>query len=194
MSKVCKKCGILHENSAKKCAVCGTAFNDAHIYAKRRMIIILSILGTLLLVAAISYAVYSVTPEAAVRRIMNACKRADVDAVVSYYPDFYLESDKVDKKKLLSNTDLRVKKFSEDLYSFYLEEPATPSERECEELIADFEDFGGENFDKSKLGEIKMVWVNYRLDIYYFWPKRGTRFIVFEYDGRWCWWPYNINR
>ena len=76
MSKVCKQCGILHENRATKCAVCGTAFNDKHIYAKRRRIIILSVLAALLLVAAISYAAYSVTPEAAVRRIMNACRKA----------------------------------------------------------------------------------------------------------------------
>ena len=194
MSKVCKQCGILHENRATKCAVCGTAFNDKHIYAKRRRIIILSVLAALLLAAAISYAAYSVTPEAAVRRIMYACRKADVDTVISYYPDFYIESDKIDKKKLLMNTDLRVKKFSEDLYSYYLEDPETPHEKECEALILNFEDFGGENFDRSKLGEIKMVWVNYRLDVYYFWPKRSTRFIVFEYDGRWCWWPYNINR
>ena len=92
MSKICKNCGVRHENRAKKCAVCGTAFNDAHIYAKRRRNIILSVVGTILLAAAITFAVYSSTPEAAVRRIMNACERADVDTVVSYYPDFYLES------------------------------------------------------------------------------------------------------
>ena len=51
-----------------------------------------------------------------------------------------------------------------------------------------------ENFDENKLGEIKMVWVNYRSDIYYFWPKHGTRFIVFQYDDNWYWWPDNVNR
>ena len=194
MAKVCKSCGIKHENSAQRCAVCGREFNDKHIYAKRRRIIILSICGTLLLAAAIAYAVYSTTPQAAVRRIMNACKDADVDTVVSYYPEFYLNSDKLDKKKLLINAKFDVTKLSEELYSFYLESPATPSERECEQLIESFEYYGGENFDKKKLGEIKMIWVNYRIDIRYFWPKSSTRFIVFEYDGRWCWWPYNVNR
>ena len=194
MSKLCKQCGVKHRNDAKKCAACGREFNDAHIYAKRRRIIILSVAATVLLVAAIAYAVYSSTPEAAVRRIMNACKRADADTVASYYPDFLLESDKVDKTRLLTDTEIEVKYFSKQLYTFYLEDPLTPSERECERLIESFEAVGGENFDKSKLGEIKMVWVNYRLDVYYFWPKRSTRFIVFEYDGRWCWWPDNVNR
>lgn len=194
MSKVCRKCGVRHRNSATKCAMCRTEFNDSHIYAKRRRIIILSICGVLLLSAAIYYAVYSTTPEAAVRRIMNAHNEGDFDTVISYYPDFYLESDKVNKERLLLDAEFGVKKMSKELYTFYLEEPATPSDRECEELLESFRYYGGENFDEEKLGEIKMIWVNYRLDVTYFWPKRGTRFIVFEYDGRWCWWPDNVNR
>lgn len=194
MAKVCKKCGVRHENRALKCVACGFEFNDSRFYAKRRRIIILSILGTLLLTATIAYAVYSSTPQAAVRRIMNACKKADVDTVVSYYPEFYLESDKLDKEKLLLATDFNVKKLSRELYTYYLEDPATPSERTCDELIENLEYYGGENFDREKLGDIKMIWVNYRRDIYYFWPKSSTRFIVYEYDGSWYWWPYNVNR
>ena len=194
MAKICKNCGVKHYNSAVRCAMCHTEFNDAHIYAKRRRLIILAVCFTLLIASAISYAVYSKTPQAAVRNIMNAYKKADVDTVLSYYPDFYLESDKLDYELLLLNIDFGVKKMSEELYTFYLEDPATPSERECNELIETFKYYGGENFDEEKLGEFKMVWVNYRRDVYYFWPKRGTRFIVFEYDGRWCWWPDNVNR
>lgn len=194
MSKVCRKCGVRHRNSATKCAMCRTEFNDSHIYAKRRRIIILSICAVLLISSAIAYTVYSKTPEAAVRRIMNAHNEGDFDTVISYYPDFYLESDKVNKERLLLDAEFGVKKMSKELYTFYLEEPATPSDRECEELLESFKYYGGENFDEEKLGEIKMIWVNYRLDVTYFWPKRGTRFIVFEYDGRWCWWPDNVNR
>lgn len=194
MSKVCKNCGVRHRNSAKKCAMCRTEFNDSHIYKKRRRLIILAVCAVILIASAISYAVYSKTPEAAVRRIMKAYDKGDVDTVLSYYPDFYLESDKLDYELLLLNIDFGVKKMSEELYTFYLEEPATPSERQCDELLEAFKYYGGENFDEKKLGEFKMIWVDYRIDIYYFWPKRATRFIVFEYDGRWCWWPDNVNR
>ena len=194
MSKICKKCGVRHENRATKCAACGTPFNDRHIYVRRNLTIILCSFLVVMIAAAVSYSIYSATPEVAVRRIMNACKDADVETVVSYYPDFYLESDKVDKTKLLMNADMRIKKFSEDLYSFYLEDPETPSDKICEDLIEKLEYYGGDNFDREKLGEIKMIWVNYRIDIRYFWPNKATRFIVFEYDGRWCWWPENFNR
>ena len=194
MSKVCKNCGVKHYNSAVRCAMCHTEFNDAHIYAKRRRLIILAVCFTLLIASAISYAVYSKTPQAAVRNIMNAYKKADVDTIVSYYPDFYMESDMIDSEKILLDAQVSVNIFSKQLYTYYLEDPATPSERERNELIETFKYYGGENFDEEKLGEFKMVWVDYRIDIYYFWPKRGTRFIVFEYDGRWCWWPDNVNR
>ena len=194
MSKVCKNCGVKHYNSAVRCAMCHTEFNDAHIYAKRRRLIILAVCFTLLIASAISYAVYSKTPQAAVRNIMNAYKKADVDTIVSYYPDFYMESDMIDSEKILLDAQVSVNIFSKQLYTYYLEDPATPSERERNELIETFKYYGGENFDEEKLGEFKMVWVDYRIDIYYFWPKRGTRFIVFEYDGRWCWWPDNVKR
>ena len=194
VSKVCKNCGVKHRNSATKCAMCRTEFNDSHIYAKRRRIIILSICAVLLIASAIAYTVYSKTPEAAVRRIMKAYEKADVDTVISYYPEFYLESDKVDSRRLRLDIEVDVKSFSRELYTFYLEDSATPSERECEKLIETFRYYGGENFDDNKLGEIKMVWVNYRSDIYYFWPKHGTRFIVFQYDDNWYWWPDNVNR
>ena len=101
MAKVCKVCGTRYRNSAKKCVMCRYEFNDSHIYAKRRMRIILAVCATLLLASTISYAVYSATPQAAVRRIMIAIDKADVDTVVSYYPDFYLESDKFEKRRLL---------------------------------------------------------------------------------------------
>lgn len=194
MSKVCQKCGVKHENSAKKCAMCGTEFNDSHIYKKRKKLIILAICGVILLAAATVLIIYSTGPKAAVRRIMNAHKQVDAETVISYYPDFLLESDKIDKEEFLTETEVTVQGFSRYLFSFNLEKAETPSERECEELIETFEYFGGENFDESELGEIKMVWVNYKGNIPGFWPSRGTRFIVFKYEGRWCWWPANVNR
>ena len=36
MSKICKNCGVRHENSAKKCIACGAEFGDEHIYAKKK--------------------------------------------------------------------------------------------------------------------------------------------------------------
>lgn len=194
MAKFCKVCGVEYHNSALKCVMCKTAFNDAHIYARRRRLIILAICITLLIASVIALVAYSFTPQAAVRRIMNAYKRNDVDTVVSYYPNFYLESDKVNKRKLLLDAEVETTIYFEQLYTFYLEDPMTPSEKECQELIATFKHYGGENFDENKLGEIKMVWVNYTLDIPKMWPKGSTRFIVFEYEERWCWWPHNVTR
>ena len=194
MSKVCKNCGVKHSNSAVRCAMCHTAFNDTHIYARRRRLIILAVCVAILTASWIAYTVYSRTPQAAVRNIMNAYKKADVETLVSYYPDFYLKSDKLDNERILLDAQVSVNIMSQQLYTYYLEKPATPSDRICEELIDKLEYYGGENFERDKLGEIKMIWVNYRIDVYYFWPKKSTRFIVFEYDGRWCWWPENFNR
>ncbi len=194
MAKFCKNCGVKYRNRTEKCVMCGTEFNDEHIYAGRRRCIILVILAILLLTSAISYSVYSASPEAAVRRIMRAYKKCDIDTVTSYYPEFYLESDKIDKRKLLLEAGVEIKYLSRNLYTFYLEDARTPSDKECEKLIEEFKYYGGHNFDEEKLGDIKMIWVNYRWDIYYIWPKSSTRFIVFEYDGRWCWWPNNVNR
>jgi hypothetical protein len=174
--------------------MCRTEFNDSHIYKKRRRLIALAVCTVLLLTFSISYAAYSRTPEAAVRRIMKAYDKGDFDTVLSYYPEFYLESDKLNHEKLLLDIDFEVKLMEKNLYTFYLEDAATPSERECNELLESFRYYGGESFDEEKLGEIKMVWVNYRLDVYYFWPKHGTRFIVFEYGDQWYWWPDNVNR
>lgn len=192
MAKVCKVCGTRYRNSAKKCVMCRYEFNDSHIYAKRRMRIILAVCATLLLASTISYAVYSATPQAAVRRIMIAIDKADVDTVVSYYPDFYLESDKFEKRRLLLDAETDIKIFSKYLCTFYLEDPVNPSWKECEKLLNDCHYYGGENFDEEKLGEIKLIWVHFKYDIDGIWPKGSIRFIVFEYDGRWCWWPYTF--
>ena len=137
MSKVCKVCGVRYRNSAERCVMCKTEFNDLHIYKRRRRIIILAVCLPLLLASIISYAVYSTTPSAAVRRIMNAYNRADVDAVVSYYPEFYLESDNIDKRKLLLDVETDVKIFAKYLCTFYLKSPVTPSWKECEKLLED---------------------------------------------------------
>ena len=189
MAKVCKVCGVKYRNNAERCVMCKTEFNDLHIYKRRRRNIILAVCITLLLVSTVSYAVYSTTPSAAVRRIMSAYNRADVDEVVSYYPEFYLESDNIDKRRLLLDVETDVKIFSKYLCTYYLESPATPSWKECEKLLEDLRYYGGENFDEEKLGEIKMIWVNFKYDIEGIWPKGSIRFIVFEYEGRWCWLP-----
>ena len=147
-----------------------------------------------MLAAAIILIIYSTGPKAAVRRIMNAHKQVDAETVISYLPDFLLESDKIDGEKFKMETEATVKGFSRFLFSFNLEKAETPSDREIEELLETFEYFGGENFDESKVRDIKMVWVNYKGNVQGFWPSRGTRFIVFKYEGRWYWWPNNVNR
>ena len=148
MAKICKNCGVKHENSAKKCAACGTEFNDEHLYAKRKKHIILAVLGVILLAAAITFILYSTGPKAAVRRIMNGYKKADAETVTSYLPEFLLESDKIDGERFLLETEANVKSFSRYLFSFNIEDPGTPSDKEREELIEAFKYYGGDNFDE----------------------------------------------
>ena len=194
MSKVCKSCGVKHENSAKKCVACGAEFNDEHIYARKKKNLILAICGILFLASAIGFMFFSTGPKAAVRRIMNAHKLNDFDAVVAAMPDFLLESDKIDYNLFMLNTERTVEVFSQYIFSFNIDRAETPNSNEREELIETLKYFGENNFEESKVTDIKIVWVNYKGNVQGFWPSRGTRFLVFKYDGKWCWWPNNVNR
>ena len=194
MSKICKNCGVKHENSAKKCAACGAEFNDEHIYAKKKKHFILAICGVFLLATGVGLIAYSTGPRAAVRRIMNAHKRNDFEAVVATFPDFLFESEHLDQNAFMLSTEGVVERFSQYIFSYNIDKAETPSANEREAYIETFRYFGGENFDESEVEDIKMVWVNYKGNIPGFWPSRGTRFIVFKYKGEWCWWPSNINR
>lgn len=194
MAKICKNCGIKHENSAKKCAACGTPFNDEHIYAKKKKYLIIAICSVLLLAAAIGLIIFSTGPRAAVRRIMNAHKRNDFEAIVDTFPDFLLESEVLDSEEFLRSTEKVVGSFSQYIFSYNIEKAETPNSNERENYLELFSYFGGENFDESEVEDITIVWVNYKGNIPGFWPSQGTRFVVFKYKGEWCWWPSNINR
>lgn len=194
MAKICKQCGIKYENSATKCIVCGTEFKDTHIYSRRKKLLIFGIIGVILVLATIFIAILSTTPEAAVWRIMEAHRRNDLDAVVATFPDFLLESEVIDKNKFMLNTQYAMEEFSQYIFSYSIGKAETPNSNEREKYMEIFRYFGGSKFQEDKIEDIKMVWVNYKGNIIGFWPSRGTRFIVFKYDGDWCWWPSNIGR
>ena len=194
MSKVCPNCGVKHENIAKKCVACGAEFNDEHIYAKKKKNLIIAICCALIFLTVTFLIVFTTGPKAEVRRIMNAHKRNDVEAVIDSMPDFLLESDILDYDLFILQTERTVESFSQYIFSFNIDNAKTPSANERQDLLETLEYFGGDNFDQAKVEDIKYVWVNYKGNVQGFWPSRGTRFLVFKYDGEWCWWPSNVNR
>lgn len=193
MSKICKNCGVRHENSAKKCIACGAEFGDEHIYAKKKKQVILAVCCILLLTIAIGLVMFFTGPKAAVRRIMNAHKRNDFEAVVEAMPDLLLESDKLDYDQFMLTTERTVEVFSQYIFSFNIEKAETPNANEREWLMDALRYFGEDSFDEAKVTDVKIVWVRYKGNVPGFWPSRGTRFLVFKYDGEWTWWPSNVN-
>lgn len=194
MSKICSNCGVKYSNSAKKCIMCGTEFNDEHIYAKRKRFIILGIVGALLIGAVIALVVFSTGPKAAVRRVMESQKRNDPEATIAMFPSFFVESDLTDKEALLRDVSEMTEALSQYLFSYNIEKAADPTTKEVEEYMEVFRYFGGEDFREEDIEDIKIVWVNYKGNIPSFWPSHATRFVMIKYEGKWCWWPSNVGR
>jgi len=194
MAKVCSKCGVEYKNSATRCVMCGTEFHDAHVYAKRKRCIILGITGVVLAVVLGVLLVLSTGPRAAVWRIMESHKRNDVEAIVESFPDFLMESEVLDEKAFMVDVKSLANYFSKFIFSYSIGQAQIPSAREQEEVVEVFRYFGGDAFDEERLEEVRTVWVDYKGNIPSFWPSRASRFLMVKYDGRWCWWPSNVNR
>ncbi|MBQ8432904.1 MAG: hypothetical protein IJX28_08485 [Clostridia bacterium] len=194
MSKICKQCGVKYSNSTKKCTMCGTEFQDTHVYEKRKKYLILGVIALLLVAAAVTLILMFTGPKGAVRRIMIAQKQGDVDAIIAFYPDFLLETDKINWTEYRLGLERSAENSAKYIFSYNIEKAETPNTRECEEMIEIFRYYAGEDFDETKVTEFKMIWVNYKSNVQGFWPSHATRFIMFKYEGRWCWWPSNVNR
>ncbi|MBQ7923646.1 MAG: hypothetical protein IJ325_13900 [Clostridia bacterium] len=194
MAKICRQCGVKYKNSATKCIMCGTEFNDVHIYAKKKKHLILGIVGTILAAVTVVMIIFSTGPEAAVWRIMESHKRNDVEEIVESFPDFLMESENFDEKAFMVDVKSVTGYFSKYIFSYNIGAAQKPSSRECAELMEVFRYYAGDAFDESQIEDIRMVWVNYKCNIPSFWPSRATRFIMIKYEGRWCWWPSNVNR
>ena len=194
MAKVCRKCGVKHKNSATYCVMCGTEFYDAEGLKKRRIRRIIGIILGILALAASLLFIFTAGPKAAVRRILNGYKRNDPDAVIASYPDFLLESDKIDKDELILSTQINVKDMSDYIFMYKLGKAEDPSEREYEELMETFRYYAGEDFSDGDVQSIKIIWADYTGNVPAVWPSRAARFIVIKYQGRWYWWPETVNR
>ena len=194
MSKVCKKCGIKHKNSATYCVMCGEPFyNEQGLKARNIRRTVGIILGVIALAAALLF-IFTSGPKAAVRRILNGYKRNDPDAVIASYPDFLLESDKIDKDEFIRSTRQNVKDMSDYIFLYKLGKAEDPSESEREELMETFRFYADEDFSESDIQSIKIIWADYTGNVPAVWPSRAARFIVIKYEGRWYWWPDTVNR
>ena len=193
MAKICKQCGVKHKNSATKCAMCGTPFEDVRVSIKKRTFTLYAILALTIVVAIVLGIVFSTGPRAKVRQIMRHYKNANPSAVVDTYPSFMLESENYDIESLQRSIAANVEDVSAFMVSFSVDRPQNPNERDRKQLIDDFRYYCGDTFDESKLEDIKFVWVSFKGRVSGIWAKSTTRFVVIKYDGEWCWWPDNFN-
>ena len=194
MAKICKQCGVKYSNSATKCVMCGTEFEDNQTYLQKKQYIrfgvILAVLAAVIVVLVLSFT----GPKAAVRRIMANYKRNDVAAVVVAFPRFFMESDALDRQEFVEFIEENVKDLSEYLISYNIEKAETPTSQYRKELMDQILFFAGPGFDESDIEDIKIVWVNYKGNISGIMQSNASRFTMIKYKGDWYWWPDNINR
>ena len=195
MAKVCKNCGVKYNNSATKCIMCGTEFDDVHIYAKRKKNIIFAIIGAVLVAVVIAFLILSTGPKAEVWRLMNAQMRNDADAMLEKIPSFLMESEKFDSRDFVIEFKATVGQMSKYIVSFNIEKAETPNSMYREELIEAIVYFADDDFNENDIEDIKIIWVNYEGGkVMGTLHSRATRFTMFKYKGEWYWWPANINR
>ena len=189
MSKLCKACGLKHRNSALKYASCKTPFNDQKQRAKKRRLIILTIAVAVLITTAVFAILHYSGPKGVTRRVMDAYRENDPESLVDTLPPFYVNADGSNREKMIQQYAPFVKRLSNYIFSYYLDEPLVPSERQREELMKQIRYFAGADFKESDIEDIRFVWVHFTGDVLYIWPKYTERFIVIKYEGDWYWWP-----
>ena len=195
MAKVCKNCGVKYSNSATKCVMCGTEFDDVHIYTKRKKVVIFAIICAVLIAAVVAFTILSTGPKAEVWRIMNAHMRNDADAIIETFPPFLMESDKFDSGAFIVEVKATTRQMSEYIASFNVEKAETPNSMYREEFMEDVLYFANDDFDENDIEDIKIVWANYKGGkVYGTLHSRASRFTMVKYQGEWYWWPANINR
>ncbi len=193
MSKICPNCNINYSNSAVKCVTCGSPLVLLEMPKKKKSIIIsLIITAAILVIAAITtITVVSLTgPRGKVRYIMNNLKKNDIDAVLDTVPDFLLDPDLEYKDDILIGLTTYTDNMSGYIFSFNTNKCVTPSTSQITELKQSIQSIVGENFDTSKIEDVKMVWVDIRGGTFAFWNSSDARFVMIKYNDEWHWWPY----
>ena len=194
MAKICKQCGVKYSNSATKCIMCGTEFEDNHVHAKRKELFILGIAIAALAAVIVVLILFFTGPKAAVRRIMDGYKRNDAAAIVVSIPRFLMESDYIDSQGFVQSLETNAKELSEYIVSYNIEKAETPNSQYREELMNDILYFAGDGFEESDIEDIKIIWVNYKGNVSGLMHSNATRFTMIKYNGNWYWWPDNVNR
>lgn len=194
MSKVCKKCGVKHKNSAYVCMACGEPFPSGYTKPDIFKYVRFVIPGIILVLVAVFLVIYFTGPSFAVRKIMNGYRDNDPEAVIESYPSFFMESVLVDKETWINDVKFNVKVSSQYVHKYKLEKAQNPTESEREKLLEDIRIFGGRDFDVSDIKDIKIIWVTYDVDFAGVFPHAGLRFVMIKYEGRWCWWPDVVER
>lgn len=194
MAKICPQCGVKYKNSATKCIMCNTEFQDNHVSKNKKKILIFVIVGVILAAAVVTSILLFTGPKAKVRHIMDSYKRNDAEAVIATFPSFFMETDQINIDLYLTEIELNVRDMSDYIFSYNIEKAEKPSSQEREEFMENFRHYGGDNFDEDKLEDIRIVWINYKGNVPGIWPSRAVRFIMIKYEGKWCWWPATVNR
>ncbi|MBE6626789.1 MAG: hypothetical protein J6L96_04170 [Clostridia bacterium] len=193
MSKVCKQCGVKHKNSATKCGICGTPFEDVRVTVMKKSVIICSAIAVIVAVAIAIGLGFLIGPRAKVSHVMRCYKRGDTMAVVNSYASCLLDAEGYSREKIASIISKNVEDLSNYIVSFRTARPQDPNERDREALIDEMRYTCGDAFDESKLSDIKYVWVTFKGKESIYWGKTTTRFVVVKYDGRWQIWPDYVN-
>ncbi len=192
MAKFCKKCGVKHANRAFRCAACGTPFPSGRDYPdlmKYTRYILYSILP---LAAAILLIIHFTGANAAAKRILKAFEKNDAEAVIEAYPEFWMESDRINKEVVIGETEAGVKLISENLLSYRLLEIADPSYHEQEALMESIRYYAGDDFDEDDVKNVKIVWFAVNMEHANSWSSGAVCFVMIKYDGSWYWWPEGI--
>ena len=189
MAKYCTQCNLKHSNSAEKCVSCGAELTMRKADVKKKKIIIISLISIFLIAAVIVGIVIFTGPKAKARQIMRNFKQGDTAGVVSSFPDFFVEE--IGRDVLEADLNDVVQIYSDYIFSFAIQEVASPSSREKNNIIESLEAY--EKFDSSKLKDIKIIWLDTKGGIPGFWGATFEKFILIKYDGSWYWWPFYSN-
>lgn len=189
MSKICNQCQLKHTNGAVKCVNCGSelVFIKSSVIIKRTLII--SSVVAAVVAITVMLALYFTSPEAAVRKMMEAYKRSDVPAVADCYPEFLQEATGMSRGEYDWSMMRSVENLSKYIFSYNVEKAKTPSTNEQSRIKGELLNYSEYGYDESKLEAIRMVWIGMRGGRRGYWSDTNHRFIVIKYDGKWCVWP-----
>ena len=194
MSKVCKKCGVKHKNSAYVCMACGEPFEKGRTFPDFYKYSKYIFYGIILALIAVILIIYFTSPETAARSVVKAYKMNDAASVVASVPEFLLESDNFDAERFANDVIYDAIFISYQSFGYRVDNTAPPSAKDRDRIISDLHYYGGDDFDEDELSDITLVWISHDMEyIVGMWQASVVRFVMIKYDGHWYWWPDTVS-